>query len=154
MAYHSKAMVTFKIVALQKDMGFAKKAFVRISGEIYDSQARRFINSYEVPRLEFPIQTELIEDVGDNLRKSFAHTGSFVDSSTQIFTAVTASAPTGVTATSKDDFMFFRNGMIMEQDALSIEQNSSDFLLTINVNNIGYELDSNEEIIAWGKFNS
>ena len=58
-------MVTFKIVALQKDMGFAKKAFVRISGEIYDSQARRFINSYEVPRLEFPIQTELIEDVGD-----------------------------------------------------------------------------------------
>ena len=36
MAYHSKAMVTFKIVALQKDMGFAKKAFVRISGEIYD----------------------------------------------------------------------------------------------------------------------
>ena len=41
MAYHSKAMVTFKIVALQKDMGFAKKAFVRISGEIYDLQARR-----------------------------------------------------------------------------------------------------------------
>ena len=75
MAYHSKAMVTFKIVALQKDMGFAKKAFVRISGEIYDSQARRFINSYEVPRLEFPIQTELIEDVGDKARDIAASLG-------------------------------------------------------------------------------
>jgi len=75
MAYHSKAMVTFKIVALQKDMGFAKKAFVRISGEIYDSQARRFVNSYEVPRLEFPIQTELIEDVGDRAREIAASLG-------------------------------------------------------------------------------
>ena len=72
---------------------------------------------------ERAIKTKLsatIEDVGDYLRKSFAHTGSFVDSSTQIFTAVTASAPTGVTATSKDDFMFFSNGVFLETDALTI----------------------------------
>ena len=43
-------------------------------------------------------------------RKSFAHTGSFVSVSTASFTAISASAPTGYTATSEADFMFFVNG--------------------------------------------
>ena len=96
------------------------------------------------------------------IRKCFAKKATSITSTTATFNAETASAPRSDDAslfeqlplTSKDDFMFFRNGMIMEQDALSISQNSSDFILTINVNNIGYELDSNDEIIAWGKFNS
>ena len=96
------------------------------------------------------------------IRKCFAKKATSITPTTATFNAVTASAPRSEDAslfeqlalTSKNDFMFFRNGMMMEQDALSIEQNSSDFILTINVNNIGYELDSNDEIIAWGKFNS
>ena len=106
---------------------------------------------------ERAIKTKLsatIEDVGNYLRKSFAHTGSFVDSSTQIFTAVTASAPTGVTATSKDDFMFFSNGVFLETDALTIQQSGSSFLLTMNNNSIGYDFQSTDEIVAFGKFNS
>ena len=106
---------------------------------------------------ERAVKTKLsstIEDVGDYLRKSFAHTGSFVDSSTQIFTAVTASAPTGVTATSKDDFMFFSNGVFLETDALTIQQSGSSFLLTMNNNSIGYDFQSTDEIVAFGKFNS
>ena len=96
------------------------------------------------------------------IRKCFAKKATSITPTTATFNAVTASAPRSedvslfeqLALTSKNDFMFFRNGMMMEQDALSIEQNSSDFILTINVNNIGYELDSNDEIIAWGKFNS
>ena len=106
---------------------------------------------------ERAIKTKLsatIEDVGNYLRKSFAHTGSFVDSSTHIFTAVTASAPTGVTATSKDDFMFFSNGVFLETDALTIQQSGSSFLLTMNNNSIGYDFQSTDEIVAFGKFNS
>ena len=103
---------------------------------------------------ERAIKTKLsatIEDVGDYLRKSFAHTGSFVDSSTQIFTAVTASAPTVVTATSKDDFMFFSNGVFLETDALTIQQSGSSFLLTMNNNSIGYDFQNTDEIVAFGK---
>ena len=44
------------------------------------------------------------------LRKSFVHTGSFVSTATQSFTAITASAPTGMSSTSKEDFIFFMNG--------------------------------------------
>ena len=56
-------------------------------------------------------------------RKSFAHTGSFISVSTASFTAATASAPTGFTATSEDDFMFFVNGAIAEHDALTSTTN-------------------------------
>lgn len=44
--------------------------------------------------------------------------------------------------------------MIMEQDALSIQQSGSLFVLTITPNNLGYQLETTDEIIAWGKFNS
>ena len=84
-------------------------------------------------------------------RKSFAHTGSFVSVSTASFTAVTASAPTGYTGTTIHDFMFFLNGVIMENDSLNIEQSGSIFLLKVNNSTLGYNLQSADEIVTWGK---
>ena len=88
------------------------------------------------------------------LRQRFAYTGSFGSVSTASFSAVTASAPSGHTATSEDDFMFFVNGAIAEYDALTIQQSGSTFLLKVNNNNIGYDLQNSDEILAFGKFNS
>jgi len=91
----------------------------------------------------------------DYLRKSFVHTGSFVNSATSSFTAITASSPISMTSTSENDFMFFINGMVMENDALTITQNSStDLRLTINSSELGYSLESDDEVIGFGKFNS
>jgi len=87
-------------------------------------------------------------------RKSFAHTGSFVSVSTASFTATTASAPTGYTATTEADFMFFVNGVIAEYDALTIQQSGSIFLLKVDNDSIGYDLQTSDEIVAFGKFNS
>ena len=87
-------------------------------------------------------------------RKSFAHTGSFVSVSTASFTVVTASAPSGYTGTTVNDFMFFLNGVIMENDALNIEQSGSTFLLKVNNNSLGYNLEDIDEIVGFGKFNS
>ena len=42
----------------------------------------------------------------------------------------------------------------MEHDALTIQQASSNFYVKVDSNSIGYELESDDEIIAWGKFNS
>ena len=88
------------------------------------------------------------------MRKSFAHTGSFVGSSTASFTAATASAPSGLTSTSKEDFMFFLNGTIMENDSLTIQQDDTSLLLKVNNTTIGYNLENTDEIVAFGKFNS
>ena len=87
-------------------------------------------------------------------RKSFTHTGSFVSVSTASFTATSASAPSGYTATTEDDFMFFVNGAIAEYDALNIQQSGSLFLLKVNNDSIGYDLKNSDEIVAFGKFNS
>ena len=67
---------------------------------------------------------------------------------------MTASAPTGLTATSEDDFIFFLNGQYMEHDALQIEQSGSTFLLKVDTDSIGYFLETDDEIIAQGKFNA
>ena len=91
----------------------------------------------------------------DYLRKSFVHTGSFVNSTTSSFNAITASAPTSLTSTSENDFIFFINGMMIENDALTIEQKSATNLeLRLDTDSLGYILESSDEIIGFGKFNS
>ena len=100
----------------------------------------------------------------DYLRKSYIKkastflTAATVDGvagfATASFTAVTASAPTGITATSEDDFVFFINGQYMEHDALEIEQAGASFYLKVDVDSIGYVLESDDEIIVHCKFNA
>ena len=91
----------------------------------------------------------------DYLRKSFVHTGSFVNSATSSFNAITASAPTSLTTTSENDFMFFINGMLVENDALTIEQKTATNLeLRLDTDSLGYTISALDEIIGFGKFNS
>jgi len=89
------------------------------------------------------------------IRKTFVKKASSIsNNSTASFTAVTASAPTGLTATNEDDFVFFLNGQYMEHDALQIQQTGATFLLKVDTDSIGYFLESDDEIIAQGKFNA
>ena len=89
------------------------------------------------------------------LRKQYVKISTtLVNSSTASFTAVTASAPDGLTTTTEHDFLFFINGQYMEHDALAIQQAASTFYLKVDTDSIGYELESDDEILGWGKFNS
>lgn len=91
----------------------------------------------------------------DYLRKNYVKVAAGISGSTTAsFEAVTASAPTGMSATNENDFIFFMNGQYMEHNALEIEQKGTSFLLKINENDIGYNLESDDEIIAHGKFDS
>lgn len=88
------------------------------------------------------------------LRKIYAKKADTISNSTASFAATTASIATGMTTTSIHDFQFFINGMIMEFDALTIQQNpANEFELHINTDSLGYTLESGDEIVAWGKFN-
>ena len=88
----------------------------------------------------------------DFLRNNFAKVGT-ISNSTASFSAVTGSAGT-LTSTTKQDFQFYLNGMLLEQDALTIQQSSSVFELHMNESSLGYNLSDSDEIVAWGKFNS
>ena len=59
-----------------------------------------------------------------------------------------------MTTTSENDFIFFNNGQYMEHDAIQIQQESSTFRLIVDNDSIGYDLESDDEILAIGKFNS
>ena len=87
------------------------------------------------------------------LRKNYNKTASSVSNNTASFSAVTASAGS-LTTTSETDFLFFNNGQIMEHDALTIQQSGSTFMLISDPTSLGYNLDSLDEIKAWGKFNA
>jgi hypothetical protein len=51
--------------------------------------------------------------------------------------------------------MFFVNGMLIEGDALTISQKTSTNLeLRLNTSGLGYSLDSDDEVVGFGKFNS
>jgi hypothetical protein len=85
------------------------------------------------------------------LRKNYNKTASSVSNNTASFSALSASAGT-LTATSETDFLFFNNGQAMEHDALSIQQSGGTFYLIANSDSLGYNLASDDEIKAWGKF--
>jgi hypothetical protein len=42
----------------------------------------------------------------------------------------------------------------MEHDALTITQSGSVFLLKVDNDSIGYDLELDDEVLVWGKFNS
>mgnify|MGYP003325120417 CR=1 FL=1 len=74
--------------------------------------------------------------------------------STASFNAVTASAPITLSSTNENDFVFFINGQYMEHDAIEIQQAGANLLLKVATGSIGYNLETDDEIVALGKFNS
>ena len=96
-----------------------------------------------------------VGDVQTYLRKNFyKSSASITNATTASFTAVTASAPSGYTATSENDFVFFINGQFMENNAIGIQQKGSSLELHVDTGSIGYILESDDEIFGFGKFNS
>jgi hypothetical protein len=105
-----------------------------------------------------------VQNFTSYLRKQFvksavSYTGSttfgdFAGFKTGSFNATTASAPTGFTATTENDFIFFLNGQYMEHDAITIKQSGSLFQVQVDTDSIGYVLEASDEILAWGKFDA
>jgi hypothetical protein len=80
-------------------------------------------------------------------------TGIFVDNVTITFPAGWLSAPTGLPATSVDNFTFFCNGQFIEATAIvSFTQSSGISTLVINPTLLSYDFELTDEIIAIGKF--
>ena len=94
-SFKTNAAVIFKIVGEARDLGFAKEAYVRISGEIYDPSAKRSINSFEVPRLgPFPIELTIEETVGDRAREIASELGDVLKKQlAKVVRGSTTSAP-------------------------------------------------------------
>ena len=94
----------------------------------------------------------LYVDRQEYVRKNFSSKADSITNNTASFSAFSASAPTEMTSTSEGDFIFFNNGQAMEHDAIAIQQVENSFLLKVDASSIGYNLESADEILSWGKF--
>jgi len=73
---------------------------------------------------------------------------------TAIFSADFLIAPTGLTATSMTNFIFFINGQLIENAALTSFTNTpaGTCTLTVDTTQLGFTLKSTDEVVAIGKF--
>ena len=95
----------------------------------------------------------LYVDRQEYVRKNFSKKADSITNNTASFISVfSASAPSGMVSTNENDFLFFNNGQIIEHDALTIQQSGSTFMLKVDPSSIGYNLESADEIIGNGKF--
>lgn len=80
-------------------------------------------------------------------------TGTVIDSITVTFSSGWLVAPPGLPNTSINNFMFYANGVLIENSAItSFTQLGNVSTLVVNQSNLGYSLDNQDEIIGIGKF--
>jgi hypothetical protein len=82
--------------------------------------------------------------------------GTLINSTTITFTSGWISAPTGLPATSLNNFSIFCNGTLIENIAISsfIDNGNNTSTLIIIPLELGYSFNAQDEVIAIGKFSS
>ena len=140
----SFSLLGYSVNEISNDITLADKSSTALATE---SASAAYLES-QIGSVTEPNTTDLY------LRKNYNKNATSILNNTASFTAITASAPSGVTDTSETDFLFFNNGQAMEHDALTIQQSGSTFLLIVDPSSLGYNLVSDDEIKAWGKFNA
>ena len=81
--------------------------------------------------------------------------GTYVNPTTVTFASGWLAAPSGLPATSVNNFSIFCNGALIEQAAISsFTESGGVTTLVINSSQLGYSFDSMDEVVAIGKFSS
>lgn len=89
------------------------------------------------------------------LNTNIQEIGTLVNSTTITFASGWLAAPTGLPTTSLSNFSIFCNGTLIENTAIvSFTENGGITTLVIDSTQLGYSFNSNDEVIAIGKFNS
>ena len=75
-SHQVRAWVLFRVHAQAKELSFATKVQTRIDGEIYDAASNQFLDTFEMPREEYPAPKDCLESticisevVGDRARE-------------------------------------------------------------------------------------
>ena len=70
------------------------------------------------------------------------------------FSASFLTAPSGLPATSASSFLFYVNGQLVEPNAVTsfVDNGDSTCTLIVNTTNLGFTLQSGDEVVAIGKF--
>jgi hypothetical protein len=143
-------------LSISGSIGLNGRNITEISNDagLADASQNALVTEYAVKTYADNISTNVAAEQ-TYLRKNFFKTSNTITPpSTASFNAVSASAPVSLTDTDENDFVFFINGQYMEHDAITIQQVGGNLLLKVDNDSIGYDLETDDEIVALGKFNS
>ena len=77
-------------------------------------------------------------------------------SDTATFPGSFLAAPSGLPATSKNDFIFFVNGQNCEPAAISnfVDNGNNTCTVTFNLSELGFTIAATDEVVGTGKFDT
>jgi len=111
------------------------------------------VQAADSTNVNIQITEGLTEDVIQYLNKNIQVVGTVINNNTVTFNKGWIIAPSGVPATSADNFMFFANGVLIEKIAItSFVNNGTTSTLVVNTSELSYTLEVTDEIIGIGKF--
>jgi len=140
--YNSKAQVVIGLETVNS-LSEIPKPIKKLSPIFIDDQ--QLVINY--------INPAVLTYINTNIQKL----GTYVDPITVTFASGWLSAPSGLPATSLNNFSIFCNGALIENAAIvSFTVNGANNLTTlvIDPNELGYSFDPQDEVVAIGKFNS
>ena len=104
-SHQVRAWVLFRIHAQAKQLSFATKVQTRIDGELYDAASNQFLDTFEMPREEYPAPKDCLESsicisevVGDRAREIAGGLGEVLARKLERYSPPRASGAGGGTA--------------------------------------------------------
>lgn len=111
------------------------------------------VQAADSTNVNIQITEGLTENVIQYLNRNIQVLGTVINSTTVTFNKGWTIAPSGVPATSADNFMFFANGVLIEKPAIvSFINNGLSSTLVVDTSQLSYSLEATDEVIGIGKF--
>jgi hypothetical protein len=115
-----------------------------------------FVTSTPGATVEETLDMALVFQYLDKRFSKLANNTAMTSNTATFLTASLAVAPSGfdLNPTTNNDFLIFVNGAYVRPGLYSVTEDGGNTIFTFTTSSLGYDLESDDEIIAYGKFNS
>ena len=115
-----------------------------------------FVTSTPGATVEETLDMSLVFQYLDKRFSKLANNTAMTTNTATFLTSSLAVAPSGfeLNATNNNDFLVFVNGAYVRPGLYSVAEESGNTIFTFTTSSLGYDLESDDEVIAYGKFNA
>ena len=115
-----------------------------------------FVSSTPGAQVEETLDMALVFQYLDKRFSKLASSSDMTIDTATFLTSSLATAPSGfdLNQTNQNDFLVFVNGAYVTPGLYSVTEESGNTIFTFTTASLGYSLESDDEVIAYGKFNA
>ena len=115
-----------------------------------------FVTSTPGATVEETLDMALVFQYLDKRFSKLANNTAMTTNTATFLTSSLAIAPSGfeLNPTTNNDFLIFVNGAYVRPGLYSVAEDGGNTIFTFTTSSLGYDLESDDEIIAYGKFNA